>query len=893
MSALLPDATMLRWWLWLAAGQWRAAPGRAVTSVLAVAIGVALALAIHLVNASALEEFRQAIATVNGEAHAQVRARGESLDEATWARLVDPPIEGLAAASPVIETEVAVARVEPSAPGPATRPDGGSAASDASPSARDARPAARPRTLRLIALDPFAAAGVTVALLPRPAEAEAGAGGSGSPLFDPDAVFLSQAAMEAFGAAPGDTLVLRVGLGTVPLRVAGTVPGAAPGQRLAVMDLGSAQWRLGWLGRLSRIDLGLAEGADAAAVQRAVSARLGPDAGWSTPDASEQRMSNVSRAYRVNLNVLALVALFTGAFLVFATMALSVVRQQGELALLGVLGASRRARLGAVLAQGAVLGAAGALLGTLAGIGLAAALLAAVGGDLGGGYFSGSRPRLALPPAALAGFAALGLAVGLLGALAPAWAASRAAPARALRSGSAEDTLAGLARGRLALGLALAGAALLALPPIGGLPIPAYGAIAAWLVAGVACVPLITQALGRLLAQVADRRLWRLPAAWLATTRIAQSPGTVAAGLAGVVASFALSSAMAIMVSSFRVSVADWLDAVLPADVYARAPSAAGAPLDEALQRAIAAAPGVARVEFLRTVELELDADRPPVALLVRDLDARHPQHRLPLTGEALSAPAGAIPVWISEPMLDRYRMRPGDRIELPVGTPVAGAAPRFFIAGVWRDYARQHGALAIAADDWRALGGAPGASDAALWLAPGARPDETIAAIAAATPALAALEWRSAADIRALSLRIFDRSFAVTYALEAIAILVGLFGVAAACAGEALVRAREFGMLRHLGVRRRQVMAQLAIESAITVAVAVAWGGVIGAAIGLVLIERVNPQSFHWTMEVHWPLGLLAASAATLVLAAVASALLAARGALGGGPLAAVRQDW
>jgi putative ABC transport system permease protein len=116
---------------------------------------------------------------------------------------------------------------------------------------------------------------------------------------------------------------------------------------------------------------------------------------------------------------------------------------------------------------------------------------------------------------------------------------------------------------------------------------------------------------------------------------------------------------------------------------------------------------------------------------------------------------------------------------------------------------------------------------------------------------------------------------------------------VAASCAGEALVRAREFGMLRHLGVRRRQVMAQLAIESAITVAVAVAWGGVIGAAIGLVLIERVNPQSFHWTMDVHWPLGLLAASAATLVLAAVASALLAARGALGGGPLAAVRQDW
>ncbi len=868
----LPDRTTLRWWTWLAAAQWRAAPGRSLVSVLAVAIGVALALAIHLVNASALEEFRQAIATVNGEAHAQVRARGEAFDETTWARLLDPPVPGLAALSPVIETESSLAPASPAAPAASAAP--------------------RPRSLRIVALDPFAAAAVTPALLPR---ADGSRGGSDSPLFDPDSVFLSQAALEALGTRVGDPLALRVGLETVVLRIAGTVPGAAPGQRLAVMDLGTAQWRLGWIGRLSRIDLRFAEGADREAVRRAVTERLPTDAVWTTPQAAEQRMSNVSRAYRVNLNVLALVALFTGAFLVFATMALSVVRQQGELALLGVLGATRRERLGAVLAQGAVLGMAGALLGTLLGVVLAAVLLAAVGGDLGGGYFTGTRPRIAIDALALFGFGGLGLAVGVLGAVAPAWAASRAAPARALRSGSAEDTLAGLARGRWPLGLGLAGAALLAAPPIGGLPIGAYLAIAAWLVAGIACVPLLTRTLGGLLNAAADRLLWHRPAAWLASTRIAQSPGTVAAALAGVVASFALSSAMAIMVSSFRISVADWLDAVLPADLYARAPAAASAPLDDALQRSIAATPGVLRAEFLRTVELTLDPERPAVALLVRDIDPAAPQRQLPLTGEARVAPPGAIPIWLSEPMLDRYRIRPGDRIELPIGdtTPAAGAAPRFFVAGVWRDYARQHGAVVMATADWRRIGGAAGASDLALWVSPGTRPDTVIAEVARETPSLAQLEWRSAADIRALSLRIFDRSFAVTYALEAIAILVGLFGVAAACAGEALARAREFGMLRHLGVRRRQIAAQLAIESAFGVTVAVAWGGVLGAAIGLVLIERVNPQSFHWTMEVHWPLGLLAASGAALIAAAVIAALLAARSALGTGPLAAVRQDW
>jgi putative ABC transport system permease protein len=159
--------------------------------------------------------------------------------------------------------------------------------------------------------------------------------------------------------------------------------------------------------------------------------------------------------------------------------------------------------------------------------------------------------------------------------------------------------------------------------------------------------------------------------------------------------------------------------------------------------------------------------------------------------------------------------------------------------------------------------------------------------------PELAAMQWRSAGDIRALSLRIFDRSFAVTYVLEAIAIGVGLFGVATACAGDALARAREFGMLRHVGVQRRQLVAQLSIEAALGVSVAVLWGGLIGAAIGWVLIDRVNPQSFHWTMDMHWPLGLLAGSASALIAASVLAAVLASRAALGQGPLNAVRQDW
>ncbi len=172
----------------------------------------------------------------------------------------------------------------------------------------------------------------------------------------------------------------------------------------------------------------------------------------------------------------------------------------------------------------------------------------------------------------------------------------------------------------------------------------------------------------------------------------------------------------------------------------------------------------------------------------------------------------------------------------------------------MWRDYARQHGAIAIAIEDWRALSADRSANNVGLWLAPGSEPETVVAAIRARLPELAATDFSSAREIRQLSLRIFDRSFALTYVLEGIAIVVGLFGVTATYAGEALARAREFGMLRHLGVTRAGIARMFALESAALIVTGVAWGAGIGVLIAMVLIHRVNPQSFHWTMDVAWP---------------------------------------
>jgi len=349
---------------------------------------------------------------------------------------------------------------------------------------------------------------------------------------------------------------------------------------------------------------------------------------------------------------------------------------------------------------------------------------------------------------------------------------------------------------------------------------------------------------------------------------------------------------MAIMVASFRVSVDDWLQHLLAADLYVRIPAAGDAGgLGPQQQRRIAVVPGVLRADFQRVTQLTLDPARPAVTLIARPINAADPGRKLPLTGPQLTAaqlPAGAPPVWVSEAMVDLYGYTVGASVMLPLGN---GRQP-FTVAGVWRDYARQTGAIQMRLDDYQTLSGDVSVSDAALWLRPDASARDVVAALRA-LPFGATLELAEPGEIRALSLKIFDRSFAITYLLEAVAIIIGLFGVAATFSAQTMARAREFGMLRHIGVTRRQVLAMLATEGALLTAAGIAVGFLLGWCISLILVFIVNPQSFHWTMQLHMPWPTLATVAAALLASAAATALVAGRQAVSGDAVRAVREDW
>jgi putative ABC transport system permease protein len=848
---------------WLAIGEWRSHPVRALTAIAAIAIGVALGFAIHLVNAAALNEFTTAVHSLSGQADIQVSGTEATFDEAVYPALARLP--EVAVASPVLEFDASM------------------------PGARQA--------LKIIGLDVFRAGFITPDLIGAPEEDL-----PYDTLAD-DAIFLSPAAMNWLQSRPGGELRLQAGSKLAVLRVAGSLQRARVGQRFAVMDIAAAQWQFQRLGKLSRVDLKLRDGVDRGAFERTLAARLEREfpgrfrVGQPNDAEQESRNSNLSRAYRVNLSVLALVALFTGAFLVFSSQALSVLRRRSEFALLRVLGLERRQLIRQVLLEGALLGSIGSALGVAGGYALAAAVLRLFGGDLGAGYFAGVQPSVQWAPVAALAYFALGLGVALLGGLAPAFDAARARPAVALKAGTDETALRPLSRPWPGLLCLAAAGAMVFAPPVFELPIFGYLSIALLLVGAIALMPRLSSIAFTALSRSAapgrgNLRAAANPVRALALARLANASGQAGIALGGVLASFSLMVAMAIMVASFRTSVDEWVLRILPADVYARSSSAGTTGgLSPAEQEALRAVPGIARIEFLRVRSVSLAPDRANVAVLARDVDPADPGRAMVLVGESerpgTSAPA-LPPAWVSEAMSDLYGLQRGATLRLPL----QGEQRQFRVAGIWRDYARAGGAVIVRRSDYIRMTGDRDAGDAAIWLAKNTSAAQVQEAIRK-LPFGELVETSVPSEIRNLTLKIFDRSFAVTYLLEAIAIVIGLFGVAATFSAQTLARAREFGMLRHVGVTRGQVLGILALEGAALTTLGILAGFALGWVISLVLVHVINPQSFHWTMQMHYPWPLLATVALALLLSSAATALVAGRQALSGGPIRAVREDW
>lgn len=842
---------------WLLLGEWRARQLQLLVAILAIMLGVALGFSIHLINTAAVNEFSAASRSLTGMSDLTVVAAQPTFDELRFPEILQQP--EVAQASPMLEIMAGVP---------------------------DHQETLRSPELKIIGLDVFRAAVITPDLLGIPAEDRQ---------FDTlsaDGIFLSPAAMEWLAVQEGDELRLALGAKSVTLRVAGGLLRAPAGQRVGVMDIGAAQWHFDHVGWLSRIELKLHSGVNLATFKAKLAKQLGDSFLLVEGANQDARVHNLSRAYRVNLSILALVALFTGAFLVFASQVLATVRRRAQIALLRVLGMTRPQILRQLLLEGALLGTIGALLGLMLGYLLAAIGLRFYGADLGAGFFAGMTPSLYFSPMAALFYFVVGVGVTLLGSFLPAWEATRTQPAVALKSGSEHEALAVLRFPWLAGGSLLLAAIFVGLPPVGELPIFGYLAVALLLIGGLALLPWLAGMFFGQLLRLHEQRSPKNAVRTLVLARLSNASGLAAIALGGILASFSLMVAMAIMVMSFRLSVEDWLTHVLPADIYVRTvirQDVRGFTPEE--QRLITSIAGIERIDLMRSQPILLDPDRPMVTLIARPIDARQPANTLPMTDAVLPSenlPEGVVPIWVSEAMVDLYQFAVGQRVTLPLGDH----AQPFIVAGVWRDYGRQFGAIQMQLADYRRLTGDMHIGDAAIWAKDGNDINEIVKNLRT-LPFGENLKISPQNEIREISLTLFDRSFAVTYLLELIAVGVGLLGVAASFSAQALTRIKEFGMLCHIGLTRRQIRRMLIAEGGLLTGFGIIIGFVLGVAISLILVFVINPQSFRWTMQLHLPWSWLAIMALAMLTAAMFSVYQASRQAISHDAVRAVKEDW
>lgn len=826
-------------------GPLRQAPGRTLLAVLAIALGVALGFSIYLINRVAADEVQGASRSLFGMADLSVQASGAGFDENIFPRLA--ALDGILAASPIVEVQ--------------------------------ARLPGRNRPLKLVGIDPFRAARM------QPSLATAGANGAHrSGLLAENSVWLSPSAAQMLNLSVGADLDVQVGLQTVRLKVAGLLPGSAYRQPVGFLDIATAQWRLQRVGRLDRVDLRLAPGVDPQDARARIAVLLPPGVTVTTPGEASDDAVRLTRAYRSNLTALALVALFTGAFLVYATQSLAVARRRREIALLHAIGMTVREQLVAALLSGALVGVAGALLGVVLGIVVAKAGLAAFGADLGAGYFRGIAPHLDVHVLECLAFLALGVAAAVVATFGPARAAASVPAATALKAGD-EAPIAARRHEIVAALLALAGVVALLLPPLDGFALPGYAAIACLLLAAVFITPSLTTLIFSRLRPTgpAYRQI--------AVAQLRGTARTSTVSIAAVLVSFSLMVAMAIMVFSFRMSLQDWMQRILPADLYVRAGTAGqSAYLDKDAQQALRRLPGLARIDFVRFQDVTMPGGGLPLTVIARPVAEDSVAGLLALRGVASGRPpAGTVPVWVSEAALDLRGLDLGREFDLPLG----GRTVRASVRGIWRDYERPGGAVVVPRDVFVRMTGDERATTAALWLSEGAVVPKMEESVRAALGHDGDYEVAVPREIRRQSLLVFDRTFAVTYLLEAVAVLIGLFGISASTSSQVLARRGEFGMLRHLGVTRREIARMLAFEGAALGAIGVAAGLVVGAVVSLILIYVVNRQSFHWTMDVHVPWAWLGLLSAALVAAAAATSAFSGRQAMGEDVVRAVKEDW
>ncbi len=807
---------------------------RTALTVGGVALGVAVYVAVATANVEILRSFEQAILGVAGRTTLQVSS-GTGVAGGFDETIIEPVshADGVILATPVLEI-------------PATIRGGGGSG---------------PIVMPILGVDLLAESDVRdYRVTDGSAKDPDVAGGDWERYLDPDAVFLGRRLAERYGLSVGMPLDVSAGGLARRLVIRGLLEGRGPGkstlEELAVMDIAAAQLTFDRLGRLDQIDLVTDPTRSMDEVSRVMQALLPPGLTVTRPDQRNAQIERMTRAFRLNVSLLSVVALLVGLFLVYNTVSFAVLRRRREVGILRSLGLSSGGIAQLFLAEVVLIGIVGAVAGIGFGLALSNGALQTLARTVSNLYGEVTAlPRVAWAhPAVLIQGLLIGVGVAVAGSLGPIREALSVEPTQALAPKGYE------AAGAVRVMPTLAGAALIfALAGLAALPgpvqgVPLFGYLSAFLVVlGFAWLsPVLIHVVGPCLRMMLPLRAGCL--ARLAADELERAPVRNAVAVSALMVGLALMIGVSAMIHSFRLTVDLWLEQTVKADLIVAPPAWLGSgpegALPESIRGRLAAISGVTAVDSYRDVRMEFR--NAPVVVVARDLllHAKHSRY-LFMEGDSPAVLAETVrndAIIVSETFARQFKLGRGDRIALP--SPQGPA--EFLIAGVFYDYSTDGGKVVLDRSLYARLWGDRSATVFPLYLAPGADPEKIRRMVPERLQGDPPVMILTNGELKREVLRIFDQTFAITYALEVIAVAVALLGIANTLLSGILERQRELAVLRAIGGTPAQIGRLVLWESGLLGLAGTALGSGAGLALSVLLIEVINKQSFGWTILFH-----------------------------------------
>ena len=824
-------------------------PGRTALTVVGIALGVSVAVAIRAANVEVLRSFEDSVIAVAGRATIQVTGGELGLDERLMANVSRHP--DVVSATPMLQLTARVIE------GPLSG-----------------------RVLPIVAFDLLEARDIKKVRF----QYQDGAGASLDKILAPEAIFVGARLAAEWPLRQGTTLRLAAGMQDYRVTVEGVIESdsnrPSMWESVGIMDIATAQVLFGLIGRIDRIDVVTEPGRPIQTVIDQLQGDLPNSVIVTRTTGRTDQVERMTRAFQLNLTVLSMVSLLVGLFLVYNTVSFAVVRRRREIGILSAMGLSRQAVVALFIIEAAVLGLVGGLLGSACGVLLARSLMSSLNRTVSDLYVSvgGMAGQQSVfqfildqPISLWLGGAALGTGISIIGALVPSWDAGSTAPARALAPGDYESSrmVRTVLFGWIGLALILL-AALCALPgPVWELPVFGYLASLCLLLGLSALIPLVIRLFGWMLTAAGQSHATsatglRLPLlARLAGDHISRTPGRNAVTISAMLVGISIMVGVDTMIGSFRDTVREWIEQTVISDLIVVPSSwlhehetgqlANRIPVSWAA--ALASIPGIAAIDTYRDLSIDWKGRR--VALVSRDLHIHAERSRYLMTkGDSASILEKAIAtegVVVSEVFARMTGLDTGDFLRL-----VTPAGDRDFrVVGVFYDYATDGGKIVMDRSLYQRLWQDETATVFPVYVNKGADLstvrrllDERVRGMTAAAGSPTPLIVISNAELKHDIMVIFDRTFTVTSILESIAIIIAVLGIMNTLVLSILQRRREFAMLRALGITGAHIRRLMVWESSYLGLMGGIVGVVGGILLSLLLIEVINKQSFGWTIQ-------------------------------------------